>query len=317
MKKPNSDTSHQRNAYDNGVFNVLESAESLLSISKNSIRAVHSHREVYSPIKHPYFGYYTVNLFNCPKFMMYTNNDCPRAMDILFRRFFEPMSMHLWCELAKTAAVAVDIGAHVGVYSLAAASLRSGLPILAIEPNPDVFSRLKLHCELNKFKNITPFRLGIADRTAFASLKWRKKPGGFLSSGSSFVVNAPDSEFISEAKIQVTSLDEITKNIQINKPVLIKIDVEGAEALVIKSMPQLLKNKPDIIIETFIDSRAAQISEIMNKYNYAYFLIDEKTMTITRQKSLLALDPKGLNFNQLMTTRPDQILKIFKEHCKD
>src|SRR5262245_24112087 len=80
---------------------------------------------------HPYFGYYPVNIFDCPPFVMFTNDDCPRAYDILYTRRFEPTSMMVWCRLARTASGVIDIGAHVGVYALAAAAIRNDIQIHA------------------------------------------------------------------------------------------------------------------------------------------------------------------------------------------
>jgi hypothetical protein len=74
-------------------------------------------------------GVYTVDLFNCPPFKMFHWHDCPRAQDILKYKSFEPMSMKLWCELVEDAELAVDVGAHVGIYGLAAAAKRPDLEI--------------------------------------------------------------------------------------------------------------------------------------------------------------------------------------------
>src|SRR4051812_21792583 len=83
--------------------------------------------------EHPYIGFYEVDIFECPPFVMFTGNDCPRGWDILYERSFEPQSMRIWCRLARTATGILDIGAHVGVYSLAAASLRKDIKIHAFE----------------------------------------------------------------------------------------------------------------------------------------------------------------------------------------
>src|SRR4051812_10904245 len=89
-----------------------------------------------------YYGYVTVDIFDCPPFLMFTNNDCPRCDDILFHRRFEPASMKIWCALARTATAIIDVGAQVGVYTMAAAALRSDIPVHAFEPNPYAFTRL-------------------------------------------------------------------------------------------------------------------------------------------------------------------------------
>ena len=93
----------------------------------------------------PYYGYYPVDIFDCPPFVMFTNNDCPRALDILYGGKFEMGSMALWCARVRSATAILDIGAHVGVYALAAAALRRDVEIHAFEPNPYAFARLRLH----------------------------------------------------------------------------------------------------------------------------------------------------------------------------
>ena len=70
----------------------------------------------------PYFGYFNVDIFDCPDFTMFTNNDCPRSRQILCEKSFENTSMRIWCSLIKSATSTIDIGAHVGVYTLATAA---------------------------------------------------------------------------------------------------------------------------------------------------------------------------------------------------
>src|SRR5262245_20569340 len=100
-------------------------------------------------------GFYTVDLFDCPPFQMFSNGDDPRAIEILEYKSFEPHSMRLWCRLVRDATAILDIGAHTGVYSLAAASLRKDIQIHAFEPNPYAAARLRVHKHLNGFANLT------------------------------------------------------------------------------------------------------------------------------------------------------------------
>jgi len=271
-------------------------------INEESLRDTHELGKTYDPKIHHYFGYYNVDIFNCPEFIMFTNNDCPRARDIIFHREFEPMSMTLWCKLVRNKNSAIDIGAHVGIYSLSAASARPDMKVLAVEPNPDAYARLLMHCEINNFSNIQLVRSGIANQVGLAKLSWRKKPNGNLSSGSSFVGNIPKKITAENIHSPVTKLDSLIEQETINSPMIIKIDVEGAEELVIDSMPITLKYKPDIIIETFLEKSAKKITEATSKLGYDYFLIDEKNMRLIKQDRLKACSLKSDNFNQFMTT---------------
>src|SRR5687767_9879995 len=118
--------------------------EDLEAINRATLAALRANPGKVDPQKHPYYGYYTADIFECPPFVMFTSNDCPRAWNILYERTFEPQSMKLWCRLAREATGILDIGAHVGVYSLAAAALRKDIDVHAFEPNPYAFARLRL-----------------------------------------------------------------------------------------------------------------------------------------------------------------------------
>jgi FkbM family methyltransferase len=243
-------------------------------------------------------GFYTVDLFDCPNFRMFHNNDCPRAVDILEHKFFEPMSMRLWCHLLQSAGTVIDIGAHVGVYSLAAAALRPDVPIHAFEPNPDVFARLALHINLNGFTNIQPHRHAIAHTEKVSFIRWSKKGLGFLSSGTQ-LGEAMDG--YNEAVVFVRPLDMSHKR----PPIIMKIDVEGAEQLVFEGMS--LVHRPDIILETFDPKSASYIGHMTKELGYSYFLVDEQNMTLMPEPTLLPRDPTGVNFNQFLTTQPESI----------
>src|SRR6185295_692567 len=98
---------------------------------------------------------------------------------------FEPASMRLWCGLARTATGILDIGANVGIYSLAAAALRGDIPIHAFEPNPHAFARLRVNKNRNAFSNIVEHQLALGHLDGRPiTLTWRTKPGNPISSGS-------------------------------------------------------------------------------------------------------------------------------------
>ena len=126
----------------------------------------------------PYFGYYTVDLFDCPPFEMFSNGDDPCAIYVLHFKKFEPHSMRVWCQLARTATRILDIGANVGVYALAAASLRSDIPIFAFEPNPHGYARVRVNKMKNGFKNICEVNAAIGHEDAMVDFAWLARPNG-------------------------------------------------------------------------------------------------------------------------------------------
>ena len=131
----------------------------------------------------PYFGYFNVDIFDCPDFTMFTNNDCPRSRQILCEKSFENTSMRIWCNLIKGATSTIDIGAHVGVYTLAAAA--SGVKnIYSFEPNPQAFERLRINLDINGFDWITFFRSAVSNESGYVKFGHVPKNFANISSGS-------------------------------------------------------------------------------------------------------------------------------------
>jgi FkbM family methyltransferase len=252
---------------------------------------------------HPYFGYFTADIFDCPPFIMFTNNDCPGSTSILYHRQFEMGSLRLWCALAKSASSVIDIGANVGIYSLTVAALRSDIPIHAFEPNPHAFARLRLNKSVNNFLNINERQdaLGHIDNQPI-SLTWRAKPGHPISSGSA--VGKKGATGPIETSIAVLGrLDSLSLG-PIGDRCLIKIDVEGAETFVFQGMSATLNARPDIILESFDQRSCDAITETTRAFGYRYFMIDEKTNELTERSALSPCARTDSSFNQFLSVRP-------------
>ena len=283
------------------------SPEKIKLISEKSIYAFKTKNDNYSLENFPYFGYYSVNIFECPQFIMFTNNDCPRAVDILFHKNFEPMSIKIWSHLVLKSRTAFDIGAHVGIFSLVAAAINNDIEIHAFEPNPDAFSRLQIHRNINKFNNIRIHRNAFAHKDGLTELNWIKKyDNGWLSSGGTILKGIPEN-LTNRAIARVLKFDTFYKTKSIKKPFVIKIDIEGAEELLIDAMTEALKDKPDIIIETFSKKASTKLTNIAKDLGYSFFLIDELEMKIHQLERLVACDPSKTNFNQILTTQPNSL----------
>lgn len=251
---------------------------------------------------HPYYGYIEADIFDCPPFLMFTNNDCPRSIDILYHHRFELASMKIWCALAHTATAIIDIGAQVGVYTLAAAALRSDIPIHAFEPNPYAFTRLRINRQVNRFANVVDHAVALGHKSSVVELVWRARPEETIASGAGLgrVSGTPGTD---SNVARMTRLDDALPN-TLGERGLIKIDVEGAEALVFNGMPNALRDRPDIILETFDQNAVAEIRSLLQPFGYLTFAIDEEQGTLTPQPSLMTASSVGTSHNQFLTARP-------------
>lgn len=282
---------------------TLEELEKINSRSRAALEQARANGTFVKQADYPFYGYVDVDIFECPPFVLFTNNDSPGASAVLYYREFETTSMKVWCRLCKTATGILDIGANVGIYSLAAAKLRPDLAIHAFEPNPYAFSRLRMHKMLNNTENIRENTLAVGSENRLVMFSWFIKAGGNISSGGG-IGERKGSNF-EKTVVQMVSLDTTTLHTIIgNKPV-IKIDVEGGEILAAQGMNNIFALKPDIIIETFSSDACDALNKLMAPLGYQFYKILEKENRLVKQEKLTPCDVQSPDFNQLMTTRSE------------
>jgi FkbM family methyltransferase len=238
---------------------------------------------------------------------MFTNNDCPRGREIIFNHSFELCSMALWCDLVPTATTVVDIGAHVGVYSLATAALRQDIPIHAFEPNPAAYERLHLHKMVNNFRNIYEHRTALGNNDHVSIFSWINKGFDNISSGGHLVKKIKKSNTIDIPSI-VKPFDTLSAGQDFGECPLFKIDVEGGELDVFMGMPNTLQRfRPNILLESFSSLACTRINEMTGPLGYRYFKIFENEGYLVENEGLIpaTFDQNG-NFNQLLMIDPPE-----------
>ncbi len=144
-------------------------------------------------------------------------------------QFFDPEELDLISKYFKgnnKNSVFVDVGANVGIYSLWAALFMQGKgTILAIEPNLLAHERLMYNCALNTFaKNIKGCNVALSDHDGFETLFI-----GQSNLGEASCVHKTETPI----KVKAIKLSTLLSNHKIKKVDILKIDVEGAEPLIL------------------------------------------------------------------------------------
>lgn len=171
----------------------------------------------------------------------------------------------------------LDVGAHIGKYSILFSDFYD--KIYAFEPEPSNFEILKLNIELNNLQNkITPLNLAVSDKNGEIE---------FFISKYSVTHSIVKNETGKSIKVKSISLDNFFKEykIKVEDVILIKIDVEGAEDLVLKGMMdsfnkfkgrlmiEIWENNIDSkkFIENFLKERSFNLKRIKGDYYLGYY----------------------------------------------
>jgi FkbM family methyltransferase len=160
----------------------------------------------------------------------------------------------------KTNAIFIDVGAHIGRYSLILAKMFPNAKIIAVEPDPEGYQALIRGIEANKTKNIIAFNIALSDFDGIANL-YRKR-GTAISS----LVERENS--FNMVKVSVKRLDTIVEELKVNEVDIIKIDVEGAELHVVRgALNTITKYKPILIIE-IREGNLQNLVSLLTSLNY-------------------------------------------------
>lgn len=171
---------------------------------------------------------------------------------------------HLYPYIHSNDGIFIDVGAHIGKYSIPAAK-NGNNTVISLEPDPYNFELLKKNIILNNCANIICLNKGAY--TSSGEMAFFTTDSG---EGMHSIYRQPESRH--EIAIEVDTLDNIVQQLKIEKPVkLIKIDVEGAEMDVLRGAENILRtDKPRLLIEVWRDdvSRLATVKEYLQGFGY-------------------------------------------------
>lgn len=168
----------------------------------------------------------------------------------------------------KKGDVIVDAGTSEGAFVMYASKIVGDEgKVIAFEPNPINYEKLKKNVELNHPNNVIILKKGLWSKNTFLEfnddLTDRR--------GSSFVFHKKDIERL--IKVQVVRLDDELKKLGINKVDFFKADIEGAEVEAMKGFIDTLeKKKVNLAIASYhlINNKPSYLllEDFFRKINY-------------------------------------------------
>jgi FkbM family methyltransferase len=180
---------------------------------------------------------------------------------------WEPTSWQAMRAHLGSGATFVDVGAQIGYYSLKAAPVvGSGGHVIAIEPNPETLTKLEANIRASGATAISVQPVACSDTEAMLELF--AAPAANTGESSLSKANASQvGPAVHAYKVRARPLDDIIRESGVTRVDVVKIDVEGAEYLVLKgSRETLAKFHPMVLVE--MGSSAAQVREYLQTQGY-------------------------------------------------
>ena len=229
----------------------------------------------------------------------------PRARLSLTAKTFFKGEAHVqtWLtEQLKWGHVFFDVGAHHGWVSIWALLLvgKEGA-VYSFEPSPANLAILEWHKSVNNFSHWIVVPRAIADEDAaerqFFLIDSGDSPMNSLTSG---VPGMPlmEGRDIGKISIQTLSLDTFCREVGV-RPNVVKIDVEGAELLVLRGARKLLSEAHPILILAVhpywlpAQQSSAQIAELLKAHGYKIFNSKGNLVESLRSGEYLCLNAKA------------------------
>ncbi len=181
----------------------------------------------------------------------------------------------------KPGMTVVDVGANVGYFTMLASRLVGPTGrVVAVEPNSDNCRLILLSSALNHSENVELLPVALAEKRGWSYFStFVGSNGGFQPGSVEAIRNGHGSV------VPTFALDDLLAG-----PIhLLKIDVEGAEARVIRGAARMLQTYRPIVIAEFSREMLERVSavpshaffELFTRLGYRLHVIDRQVGTIT------------------------------------
>ena len=172
---------------------------------------------------------------------------------------WEPHMTSAFRGLLSPGDVCVDVGAHIGYYTLLASRVVGPTGgVYALEPSLRVHRTLASNLALNASENVAALNVAAGEAAGSALLYEGPGPSPLTSSLSARMLDAPHGgradEFVATA-VPVVALDDVVPADVLPRVRVVKIDVEGYEVEVLRGMDALLRaaDRIALFVETSPD----------------------------------------------------------------
>ena len=255
------------------------------------------------------FGEVTVQTAQGACMRMDMTSVCQRQL--FLRGVYSVEETQILNAILETGDVFIDIGAHVGYFSILASSIvgQSGL-VMAFEPSPPMRQKLVTNIELNSCDNVQVFPHAVSNVSGQETFFLCRQSAG---NSSLRPLEACETD---EVKVTTVALDTFVDPDVWSRIKMIKLDIEGAELLALRGMRELLigEQAPDILCEVtdefllLLGGSENALLKYMDDLGYLSFRLDSSGPVAFYSAGY------GKQYNALFTKRRYEFLGQGQKH---
>ncbi|MCK4577971.1 MAG: FkbM family methyltransferase [Candidatus Marinimicrobia bacterium] len=192
----------------------------------------------------------------------------------------------------------IDVGANVGQFAVASAKLWPGAQVYSFEALPHALALLRKHTV--RLPNVTVYPLAVGDEERQQvpfHVNVHSHSSSFLSLADQHLKSFPYAVEEKTIRIDMTTLDSKLGDQPLEKPTLLKIDVQGYEAKVLKGAIKLLKQIDYLLMEVSFKPMYhgevcfPELLELLEKFSFRFlrpvdWLQDPRTGEVLQMDAL-------------------------------
>lgn len=194
-------------------------------------------------------------------------------------------------DFVRSGSVVWDVGANVGLFTFTAAGLAGPTGhVVAVEADVDLAVRLTKAKRWNPQKapvDVLCAAVGAEDDVLVFNVAQAARATNYLAEGggSSMTGGVRESRLVATLR-----LDSLLKRLP--PPHVLKIDVEGAEALVLAGAQEVLRHGPTVLMEVYSEN-SDRVHEFLTGHGYTYLDAVSREAVARPSYDVICLPPQA------------------------
>jgi len=189
------------------------------------------------------------------------------------RGLWEPTVIGYMQQIVRPGDIFFDLGAWIGPYTLLASALVGpGGRVYSFEPDAASYARLVKNVEVNGASNVSVFQYAVTDK------RGRAKIGSEYSGGPKRIVVQGDGG----VEVETMGLTDFCSEHEVF-PTVLKIDVEGAESLVLDGGFEVIQRARVVVLE-YHEAQIRKLGRSPEKFIRALTRVGKKVVLLQQKK---------------------------------